>query len=108
MRRRRVRLRRGGSLVDGRSDRERLRGERRQFAEVELVRAGEAAVEEGGRVRLRRRRRLRRLGRAVGRRAAPGVGAVAVVGVGEPQEGVGEAFVVGVLLRRTHSFLDAL
>ena len=64
--------------------RERLRGERGQFAEVELVRPGEATVEEGGRVRLRRRRRLGRLGRAVGRRAAPGVGAIAVVGVREP------------------------
>ena len=84
VRRRRVRLRRSGSLVDGRSDGEGLCGECGQFAEVELVRPGEAAVEEGGRVRLRRRRRFGRLGRAVGRRAAPGVGAVAVVRVGEP------------------------
>ena len=84
VRRRRVRLRRGGALVDGRPDGEGLRGESGQFAEVELVGAGQAAVEEGGRISLRRRRRLRRLGGAVGRRAAPRVGAVAVVSVGEP------------------------
>ena len=110
VRRRRVRLRRAA----GRSWTVARTGEARRAASAASSRRSSSWARARQRWRRavgsaqRRRRRLRRLGRAVGRRAAPGVGAVAVVGVGEPQEGIGEAFVVGVLLRRPHSFLDAL